>query len=78
MELENSDQVKSYLKKESKRLGISINSTYNTFFAKYLLERITNIKYGEFVIKGSFAQLVHSQKFNRPITDIDLSSPQGY
>lgn len=72
MEFNNENQLKSYLKKESKRLNISINNTYNTFFAKRLLSRISNISYGEVIVKGSFSELAHLNKMIRPITDVDL------
>lgn len=74
MELKNGDQLKAYLKKESKRLGISINSTYNAFFTRNLLESISGLNYGNFVVKGSFSQLIHSGTMYRPVTDIDLAS----
>ena len=77
MEFRNSDQLKSYLKTEASRLGTTINNTYNTFFARTLLESIAEYNYGYFVVKGSFSQLVHSGKLYRPVTDIDLSSTNG-
>lgn len=42
-EFTNSDKLKSFLKKESNRLNISINNTYNTFFSRLLLQDISNI-----------------------------------
>ncbi len=77
MEFRNGNQLKAYLKKESIRLGVSINNTYNTFFARNLLEGISDLNYGNFVVKGSFSQLIHSGKLYRPVTDIDLSSNKG-
>ncbi len=77
MEFRNSDQLKSHLKTEASRLGTTINNTYNTFFARTLLESIAEYNYGDFVVKGSFSQLVHSGKLYRPVTDIDLSSTNG-
>lgn len=74
MEFNNEEQLKSFLKKESKRLGISIKNTYNTYFSKVLLERISKISYDELFVKGSFSELAHMNDMIRPITDIDLVS----
>lgn len=71
----NLDQLKAYLKKESERLNISIRNTYNTFFSRELLRRLSDVNYDKhIVVKGSFAQFVHLGKLIRPITDIDLTS----
>lgn len=74
MNFKNDEQLKSFLKKESKRLGISIQNTYNTFFSKLLLERISKMSYDELFVKGSFSELAHLNDMIRPITDIDLVS----
>ena len=74
MNFENDDKLKSFLKKESKRLGISIKNTYNTYFSKLLLERVCRIGYGKLYVKGSFSELAHLEEMIRPITDIDLVS----
>lgn len=72
---DNSDSLKSYLKKESNRLGIHITNVYNTFFSRDLLYRLSKIdRSNDVIVKGSFAQFVHLQKMVRPITDIDLTS----
>lgn len=71
---ENSDQVKSFLKKESKRLNLSINNTYNTFFSRLLLERVSKYNGQEIIVKGSFAQMVHLRRMVRPVTDVDITS----
>ena len=71
---ENSCQLKSYLKKESERTGISIVNCYNTFFARSLLSRLGQLSYGELIVKGSFSQLAHLGTMIRPVTDIDLIS----
>ena len=76
MEFNNDDQLKAYLKSESQRLGVSIKNTYNTFFSKILLERISNFSYDELFVKGSFSELAHLNTMIRPITDIDLVSTQ--
>ena len=74
MEFTNSNQIKSYLKRESKRTGISLINCYNTFFARNLLQRISELSYGQLIVKGSFSQMVHLGKMVRPVTDIDLVS----
>lgn len=76
MEFNNSDQLKSFLKSESKRLGISIKNTYNTFFSKVLLKRISEMSYDKLFVKGSFSELAHLNNMIRPITDIDLVSTE--
>lgn len=70
----NSAQLKSYLKKESEKTNISVPNCYNTFFARSLLSRLSNLSYGELIVKGSFSQMVHMGKMIRPVTDIDLIS----
>lgn len=74
MEFNNDDKLRSFLKSESKRLGISITNTYNTFFSKVLLERVSKYCYSELYVKGSFSELAHLNTMIRPVTDIDLVS----
>lgn len=74
MNFTNSNQIKSYLKKESEQTGISLVNCYNTFFARNLLQRISELSYGQLIVKGSFSQMVHLGKMIRPVTDIDLVS----
>ena len=74
MEFANEDKLKSFLKKESDRLGVSIYNTYNTYFSRLLLERISKVCYSELYVKGSMSELAHLNKMIRPITDIDLVS----
>lgn len=76
MYFKNDDQLRSYLKSESKRLGISIANTYNTFFSLLLLKRICERQKEELVVKGSFSELAHLGQMIRPVTDIDLVSRQ--
>ena len=76
MEFNNSNQLKAFLKNESKRLGISINNTYNTFFSTILLKRISEMSYDKLFVKGSFSELAHLNDMIRPITDIDLVSTE--
>ncbi len=74
MNFENDDKLKAFLKSESKRLGISIFNTYNTYFSRLLLERINKTCYNNLYVKGSFSEITHLNKMTRPITDIDLVS----
>src|SRR5574344_346548 len=74
MKFDNENLVKAFMKKEANRLGISISRTYNTYFARALLERIALLNYGEIIVKGSFSQYVHLEKLIRPVTDVDLAS----
>ena len=74
----NEESLKSFLKKESKRLNISINKVYNTYVSRLFLERISKYNNKEVIVKGSFAQFVHLRKFVRPIIDIDLASMEGH
>lgn len=74
MEFSSDDKLKAFLKKESKRLGISITNTYNTFFSLQLLKRISETSYDKLFVKGSFSELAHLNEMIRPITDIDLVS----
>lgn len=74
MQFNNEDKLKAFLKSESKRLGISIKNTYNTYFSKLLLERISRMSYDKLYVKGSFSELAHLNEMIRPVTDIDLVS----
>ncbi len=76
MTFDNDEKLKSYLKKESKRLGISITNTYNTYFSMILLERINKLSYDKLYVKGSFSELAHLNEMIRPVTDIDLVSTE--
>lgn len=74
MYFRNDDQLRAYLKNESKRLGVTITNTYNTFFSKLLLQRLSKFSYDKLFVKGSFSELVHLNSMIRPITDLDLVS----
>lgn len=76
MEFRNDDQLRAFLKSESKRLGVSITNTYNTYFSRVLLERLSNFSYDKLFVKGSFSELAHLETMIRPITDIDLVSTE--
>ena len=74
MKFENDDKLKAFLKKESKRLGVSIGNTYTTYFSRLLLERISKVCYSELYVKGSMSEIAHLKRMIRPITDLDLVS----
>ena len=76
MEFENEEKLKSFLKKESNRLGISIQNTYNTYFTRLLLERISKLCYDKLYVKGSMSEFAHLNEMIRPITDLDLVSTE--
>ena len=70
----NPDALKAYLKSEAKRLGISTMNIYNTYFARLLLQRISNYSDKEIIVKGSLSTIVHTGKIYRPLTDLDLTT----
>ena len=74
MNIYSDEKLKAFLKKESDRLGISIKNTYNTYFSRILLKRISKLCYDELYVKGSMSELAHLNTMIRPITDIDLVS----
>lgn len=79
IEIKNCEQLKSFLKKESKRLNISATNVYNTFFSRLLLYRLSKENIDKsIIVKGSFAQLVHLGYMVRPITDIDIASIKSH
>ena len=73
-EFKNSDQMKAFMRKESKRLNISINNIYNTFIARTVLERISKYNNHKILIKGSSASVMYLGRLVRPITDLDVAS----
>lgn len=78
MEFRNSNQLKSFLKKESQRLNISISSVYTTFFAREFLYRLSRQNNQEILIKGSSAEITYLGRLVRAITDIDLAGLNNY
>lgn len=79
VELKNPEQLKAFLKKESERLNLSITNTYNTFFSRLLLYRLSQKNIDKsIIVKGSFAQFVHLGEMVRPITDIDITSVEPH
>ena len=74
MEFKNLNQHKAFINSEAKRLGISPTAAYTTYYARMLLERMSEVNYGTLLVKGSFSQYVHLNSLSRPVLDIDLSS----
>ena len=78
MNFESDEKLKAFLKKESKRLGVSITNTYTTYFSRILLQRISKLRYKELYVKGSFSLISHLNELIRPVTDIDLVSTMSH
>lgn len=78
MKFDNADQLKSFLKKESKRLNISIRNVYSTYFGRELLYRLSKHNKEDILLKGSAAEITYLGTLTRAITDIDLASINGY
>ncbi len=74
MQFYNQEKLKSYLRAEAIRLGINLPNTYNTFFARLLLERLAKVSGDKLLVCGSFSQLMHLESMIRPVTDVDLFS----
>lgn len=70
----NSNQFRAYMKKESDRLGISINNAYTTFFSRILLEKLSKYNDGKVLVKGSSAEIAYLGRLVRGITDIDIAT----
>lgn len=74
IEFRNSDQMKAFMKKESRRLNISINNVYSTFIARTILERISKYNNQKVLIKGSSAEIAYLGRLVRAITDLDIAT----
>ena len=70
----STNQMKRYMKKEAKRLNMSVSSVYSTFVARCLLKRVSKYNLGDILIKGSSAEIAYLGRAVRAITDIDLAS----
>ena len=46
MEFKNLNQHKAFINSEAKRLGISPTAAYTTYYARMLLERMSEVNYG--------------------------------
>ena len=74
----NSDKLRAFMKKESARLNISVPNVYHTFFARRLLEKLSNADNPLLYVKGSSAETAYLGSLVRSITDIDLASLKGF
>lgn len=70
----NSNQMKAFMKKEAKRLNISIGNVYHTFVARCFLKRISQYDNHEILVKGSAAELSYLGRLVRSVVDIDLAT----
>lgn len=78
IEFKNSNQMKSYMKKEANRLNISISNVYHTFIARKLLERLSKTNNELILVKGSCAEIAYLGSLVRGITDVDLAALNGF
>ena len=69
----NTDQMRSFMKKESTRLGIGIKNVYTTFVSRAFLEKLAKCNPGTILVKGSSAETAYLGKLVRGITDVDLA-----
>ena len=77
-QFKDNNQFKSFMKKESKRLGISIHNTYTTYVLRRLLEKMSIINPYAFLIKGSAAETIYLGRMIRAIVDLDIASLNSY
>lgn len=73
-EFKNSNQIKSFMKKEANRLNVNIHKVYSTFVARNFLERLSKYNNDEVLVKGSSAEIAYLGRLVRSITDVDLAS----
>ena len=71
----NSEQFKAFIKKEAKRLNISIPNAYSTFLSRSFLEKLSKKDIDKSIlVKGSSAETSYLGELVRGITDVDLAS----
>ena len=71
----NSEQFKAFIKKEAKRLNISIPNAYSTFLSRSFLEKLSKKDTDKSIlVKGSSAETSYLGELVRGITDVDLAS----
>ena len=71
----NSEQFKAFIKKEAKRLNISIPNAYSTFLSRSFLEKLSKKDTDKSIlVKGSSAETSYLGELVRGITDADLAS----
>ena len=71
----NSDQFKAFIKKEARRLNISVPNAYSTFISRTFLEKLAQKDpTRSILVKGSSAETAYLGELVRGITDVDLAS----
>lgn len=76
MDFEKGTQLKGYIQREIKNNPMHSNYGYNYYFCRNFLQRLfdTNDK---FILKGSISQFTNLRTLIRPITDIDIVTPDN-
>ena len=69
----NSQSFRAFMKKESERLGISIQNAYSTYTSRTFLEKLAKYNNGYILVKGSSAETAYLGRLVRGITDVDLA-----
>lgn len=69
----NTNQFRAFMKRESERLGISINNAYTTYISRLLLQKLAKYNDGNILVKGSSAETAYLGRLVRGITDVDLA-----
>ncbi len=71
----NSEQFKAFIKKEARRLDISVPNAYSTFISRTFLEKLAKKDPSRSIlVKGSSAETAYLGDLVRGITDVDLAS----
>lgn len=73
-EFKNSDQFKSFMKYEAKRLNISVSNAYSTYISRTFLQKINKYYSSDIIIKGSSAEIAYLGRLVRAITDVDIAT----
>lgn len=73
-EFKNSDQFKSFMKHEAKRLNISVSNAYSTYISRTFLQKINKYYSSDIIIKGSSAEIAYLGRLVRAITDVDIAT----
>lgn len=66
--------MKSFMKKEARRLNVNIHKVYSTFVARSFLEKLSKYNDDAILVKGSSAEVAYLGRLVRSITDVDLAS----
>ncbi len=78
IEFRNSNQMKDFMKKESRRLNISIQNVYSTYVSRSFLERLSKYNNNDILVKGSSAEVAYLGSLVRSITDVDLATIKSF